>query len=210
MTVKTAESALRGTYAKTAAIREGILTACIDSFGEVGFYGTTMKDVAKRSGISHSGLLHHFARKEDLLLALLELRAARSAELLNDAGVRDPGSDPLGVLRGMMRVVAENELQPGLMELHCVIMGEATSPHHPAHDYYAQRSRYIRSYYARAFQALRNDGALDSEIDADTLGVMALALINGVQAQWLLDRNSVRVETVISEFLSSIVPSFSV
>ncbi|XVQ15795.1 TetR/AcrR family transcriptional regulator [Spirillospora sp. CA-255316] len=197
----------RGPYAKSAAVRRRILEACVDAFGETGFYGATMKDIAKRAGISHTGLLHHFARKEDLLAALLEFRAERSARMLESAGALDPASDPVAALQGMLAVLVDNELRPGLVEVHCVLSGEATSPEHPAHRHYAERYRDLRLFYARAFTALEERGGRRSEIDPGTLATMTIALINGLQAQWLFDRDSVDIEAAIRGFLRSVVPA---
>ncbi|WP_327394524.1 TetR/AcrR family transcriptional regulator [Streptomyces phaeochromogenes] len=196
----------RGPYAKSAEVRRRILEACVDAFGETGFYGATMKGIAKRAGISHTGLLHHFARKEDLLIAVLELRDERSAEFLKSADALDPASNPVEVLRGMLTVVVDNELQPGIMELHCVLSGEATAPGHPAHTYFAERYRSVRRFYTETYTALAERGELRSAVDPATLAVMTLALINGLQAQWLFDRDSVKMESAIQAFLLSAVP----
>ena len=50
----------RGQYAKTAAVRQRIIESCVDAFSQTGFHGATMKDIARRAGISQTGLLHHF------------------------------------------------------------------------------------------------------------------------------------------------------
>jgi AcrR family transcriptional regulator len=197
----------RGPYAKSAAVRQRILQACADAFGETGFYGATMKDVAKRAGISYTGLLHHFPSKEELLAALLEHRAERSRSMLESAGALDPGSDPIGALQGMLAVLVDNELRPGLIELHCVLSGEATSPDHPAHRYYAERYRDLRLFYTRAFTALEERGRLRSATDPATLATMTVALVNGLQAQWLFDRDSVDIEGAIRGFLHSVIPA---
>jgi AcrR family transcriptional regulator len=196
----------RGPYAKTAAVRRRVLEACVDAFGETGFYGATMKDIAKRAGISHTGLLHHFPRKEDLLLGVLELRDERGTAFLEAAKVLDPAADPVDTLKGMIAVIVDNELQPGLMELHCVVSGEATSPDHPAHAYYADRYRNLRRFYAGTFTALAERDGLRPAIDPETLATMTISLINGLQAQWLFDRDSVKVESAIREFFLSVIP----
>src|SRR5919108_3056060 len=116
-----ASRAVRGPYAKSAAVRRRVLEACVDAFAQTGFYGATMKDIAKRAGISYTGLLHHFPRKEDLLIAVLEFRGEQSARLLESVDARDPAGHPLKALRGVLAVTADNTLSPGLLELHCVI-----------------------------------------------------------------------------------------
>jgi AcrR family transcriptional regulator len=196
----------RGPYAKTAAVRRKILEACVEAFSETGFRGATMKDIAQRAGISHTGLLHHFARKEDLLLAVLQVRAERSADYLAAADARDASSHPIEALRGVLAVAAENERTPGLLELHSVLSGEASSPEHPAHEYYTERYRNLREYYTRAFAALAERGQLRTTVSPEALSTMLIALINGLQGQWLFDRTSVDMRARIRDFLSPIVP----
>lgn len=200
-------AATRGPYAKSAAVRQRVIDACMEAFGQTGFHGATMKDIAKRAGISYNGLLHHFPSKEQLLIALLEARAQESAELLRSAHGRDPGAHPLEALRGMLAVLLDNELKPGILEAHCVLAGEATSAAHPAHRYYAERFRAVRTFYATAFEGLSEQGLLRSSVDPQTLATMTISLINGVQEQWLYDRENVSMTTVIEQFLTAHVPS---
>ncbi|MEW1719132.1 TetR/AcrR family transcriptional regulator [Streptomyces sp. NPDC093109] len=196
----------RGPYAKSAEVRRRILEACVDAFGETGFHGATMKDIAKRAGISHTGLLHHFARKEDLLIAVLELCAERSVDFLKSTDAIDPAEHPVEALRGMLAVIVGSELQPGIMELNAVLSGEATSPEHPAHMYFGQRYRSVRHFYTDAFTALAARGELRSTLTPEALATTTLALINGLQVQWLFDRDSIKVESAIRDFLVSLVP----
>ncbi|WP_415855387.1 TetR/AcrR family transcriptional regulator [Sinomonas sp. G460-2] len=197
----------RGPYAKTAATKLRIIESCIEAFAETGFYGTTMKDIARRAGISYTGLLHHFPKKEDLLLAVLELRAHRDEEFLARTGGLNAGTDPLGVLHGMLEVARGNTLKPGLLELHAVVSGEATSAEHPAHGHYVAHYRDLRQFYAAAYSSLRERGLLESSATPETLATMTVSLINGLQAQWLFDRQSVDVPETLRQFLVDIVPS---
>lgn len=199
----------RGPYAKSAAIRRRVVEACVDAFAETGFYGATMKDIAGRAGISYTGLLHHFPRKEDLLLEVLEYRAEQSARLMEAAGARDPAGQPLKALRGVLAVAADNALSAGLLELHCVIAGEAASPEHPAHSYYTDRYRKLRQFFTTVFSALAEQEQLRSGIAPATLATMTIALLNGLQNQWLHDRDAVDVEGSMRAFLTGLVPALA-
>jgi AcrR family transcriptional regulator len=42
------------------------------AFAELGYHGVSIRDIAKRSGMSLSALYYHYASKYDLLVALLE------------------------------------------------------------------------------------------------------------------------------------------
>ncbi len=201
-----ASGAGRGPYAKSAAVRRRVVEACVEAFARTGFYGATMKDIAGRAGISYTGLMHHFPRKEDLLLAVLEFRSEQSARLLEAADARDPAEHPLRALRGILAVTADNALRPGLLELHCVVAGEATSPEHPAHSYYTDRYRKQRWFFTTVFTALAERGQLRSQVAPATLATMTIALRNGLQNQWLHDREAVDVEGAMRAFLTSVVP----
>jgi AcrR family transcriptional regulator len=199
-------TASRGPYAKSAEVRRKILEACVAAFAETGFYGASMKDIARRAGLSHTGLRHHFPAKEDLLIAVLELRSEQSREILASLGGDDPAAEPVAALRGQLAVVRDNELSPGLLALHSVLSGEASSPEHPAHEYYAKRYQDIRTFYASAFRALADRNRLRSSLEPTTLATVTLSLINGLQAQWLFDRDGVDIEATLREFFISVVP----
>lgn len=87
--------------------------------------------------------------------------------------------------------------------------GEATSPEHPAHAYYTDRYRKLRRFYAAAFTALAERGEIRSESTPEALAAMTIALINGLQTQWLYDRGTVDMEGSLRAFLVSVVPALA-
>lgn len=196
----------RRSYAKSAAIRQRILDACIEEFGQVGFYGATMKDIAARAGMSHTGLLHHFRNKESLLVAVLEYRDERSTALTRAAAER-LGNTPEGAVRSMLEAVVANELEPGLAALHAALSAEATSSDHPAHDYFKKRYRVFRNYYEQRFIEMAAEGLLNTSMSPRALAFTFVAILDGLEIQWLYDKEEFRMEDVFEEFLSSISPS---
>jgi AcrR family transcriptional regulator len=190
-------ASVRGPYAKTAGVRSRILSACLEIFAESGYRGTTMKAVAERAGISQRGLVHHFRDKEELLAAVLAARDEAS-------GPGHPVLGSAGALAAVVRTHFETMRHRDLLELHTVLSGEAISPDHPAHDYYRERYSGLRLYLAAAFDALREEGRLRSPADSGTLAAMAVALMDGLQVQWLFDAKSVDVERAFAVFFESI------
>jgi AcrR family transcriptional regulator len=49
------------------------LAAAIDAFVETGYHGSSMRDIAKRAGLSVPGVYHYYAEKQHLLARALEI-----------------------------------------------------------------------------------------------------------------------------------------
>lgn len=196
-------------YAKTPEVRRGILDACLAAFSDSGFHGASMAEIARRAGISHTGLLHHFPRKGDLLTAVLDLQDQHSADFLRSHATLAPLADPLVVLRGLTATLIEREDRAGLIELNAVLTGEATAPLHPAHDHFTARYRRVRSFMTRLFEGLRADGRLSVDAPSDRLAGITIAAVDGLHLQWLFDRDDVDVDTSVTDLLAAFVPELT-
>lgn len=193
----------RGPYAKTAGVRKRILDAAMEVFAEDGYRATTMKEIAERAGISQRGLVHHFSGKADLLAAVLEAREAESALLM------PPMGSSIEAFAGMLEVVADNNLRPGLVELYSVLTAEGASTEHPGHDHFRERYSGLRDYFTLSFDALRAQGELDSTLSSAELAAGFVGLIEGLQIQWLYDREGIDLEPILRAFLQSVIPRYS-
>lgn len=71
---------MTGGYLKGRIRREDIISAAVALYAEAGYYGSSLREIAKRAGITHAGLLYYFPTKEALLAAVLERRDAEDAE----------------------------------------------------------------------------------------------------------------------------------
>jgi AcrR family transcriptional regulator len=76
---------------RTAATRERILAAVVESIAEVGFQRTTASEIARRAGVTWGAVQHHFGAKNGILEAVLAESVARLAE--RTAGI--PADAPL-------------------------------------------------------------------------------------------------------------------
>jgi len=187
----------RGAYAKTAARRREILEAGMDVFATNGFRSGSIREIAEVVGISQAGLLHHFANKNELLAGVLELRDDRANEYVDTTA-------PAGIetVRGFVRLIDYNaEQMPGLVELHCVLSAEATSPEHPAHDYFVRRYVWVESFLTDAFNAMRDAGQLVAGIDPGSAARGMIAMSDGLQVQWLLRRDAVDMAQEMRNYL---------
>lgn len=193
----------RKQYAKSAAIRQRAIEACIEAFGVSGFHGATMKDIAARADMSHTGLLHHFPTKEALLVAVLEYRDARITAVTRDA-LEDLGDTPASSILVLRAAVIASETEPGLAALDAALLAEAATPEHPAHEYFRNRYRVFRAYYEAQFEKMAERGELNTSASPRALAYMFAAILDGLELQWLYGKEEFRIEDVFEEFLSSI------
>lgn len=192
----------RGPYAKTAHTRQRAVDAAIELFSSTGFRGATLTDVADRIGMTLTGLQHHFPDKDSLLAAVLEERDRRS---------RQERPIELGeeATEKLIQIAIRNVGSPELTELHCVLSAEATSPDHPAHNYFADRYRREREAGTRYFQRLIDQGRLGDAVPASSLASLLISVSDGLQLQWLLDRDSIDLATEMRRFLTGVIPAIA-
>ncbi|NEM92048.1 TetR/AcrR family transcriptional regulator [Galbitalea soli] len=191
----------RGSYAKTAERRLEIIRAGIDVFSNSGFRSGSIREIAERVGMSQAGLLHHFSNKAELLSAVLTLRDEHSLELM-PTGEATEGFE---FLIGLVQVAEYNQTVPGLVELHCVLSAEATAADHPAHQYFIDRYRYVVGSTERAMTRMAELGQLRPDVDAGSAARALVALMDGLQVQWLLDRESVDMADETKRFIRAIL-----
>ena len=76
--------------------RRIILEAALDVFSAYGFRGSTIDQIAEKSGMSKPNLLYYFKRKQDIYVAVLEETLEEWLQPLHDL---DPDGDPVEELR---------------------------------------------------------------------------------------------------------------
>ena len=189
----------RGAYAKTEEKKLAILDAALEVFSQSGYRKGSLRDVASRVGMSEAGLLHHFPNKSALLAAVLDHRDDLSAEIvkLEPYAGRE-------TLEGLVFLAGHNATIPGVVELYCVLSAEATSPAHPAHQYFINRYDYIRTRITQAFVAMASRAELREGVNPGSAARATIALMDGLQVQWLLDRDSVDMAEDLRVYLSSL------
>lgn len=191
----------RGAYAKTEQKRRTILDAALEVFAQSGYRSGSLREVAERVGMSEAGLLHHFPNKSALLAAVLERRDDRSLSFVP----LDDDADPAVTLRGLVALARYNASVPGVVELYCTLSAEATSPDHPAHDYFQRRYAWTLENLGRRFEALAEQGRLLPGVTPGSAARSTVALMDGLQVQWLLDRSSVDMADEIALHLERLI-----
>lgn len=132
-----------GKAQRATSRRADLFDAVIESVGTHGFERASLRDIATRAGMSHAGLLRHFASKEALLDAAL-------------VGVEDRERAEIGAIiaggatdREVFEALARYGTQDRMRTRHWLtIVVAASDPDHPAHDYFRQRHDRFRAQVA--------------------------------------------------------------
>jgi AcrR family transcriptional regulator len=184
-------------YAKGRAKRREILDQAMTLFGEAGYRGASLREIATRCGLSHPGLLHHFPTKQSLLLAVLEHRDEVDDTLLLT------GRTGLAFLRGLVDLAAINATRPGIVELFTVLSAEATAADHPAHTYFARRYQTTVRTIELAYEQARTDRVLRPDIEPTAAARQFVALMDGLQIQWLFGQRQINMAATLHAHLQA-------
>ena len=147
--------------------RAKAVAVAIELFATSGFRGTSVAAVAARTGLSQSGLLHHFPSKAALLGAVLEERDRQDGDFL--AGSTEP---PLG---------------------------------------WAAFDAWVREHYESLLNWLthavhigQERGEISANAPVGTIVRTAIAVIDGLQQQWLLEPDKVSMAAEFEAFVATL------
>ncbi|MEU9758930.1 helix-turn-helix domain-containing protein [Streptomyces sp. NPDC047985] len=185
--------------ARSAERRAEIIRAAFEVIAERGYRGASLSAVAERVGLSQQGLLHHFPTKEALLIAVLEER-----DQWDPGGVARSG----GTWRTELldSLVEYNAMRPGIVQTFSALLGESVTEGHPARDFFTGRCAQARAAMAAMLRAEfgeRLPGGLTPERAAPLL----VAVMDGLQYQWLLDPGAVDMPAAFRDFLALLRPA---
>ncbi|RFU86840.1 TetR/AcrR family transcriptional regulator [Streptomyces triticagri] len=178
--------------ARSEERRAAILRAALEVIAERGYRGASLAAVAERVGLTQQGLLHHFPTKEALLLAVLEARDQWDAV---------PGSEWRIDLLGSL--VEYNAMRPGIVQTFSALLGESVTEGHPAREFFTRRYVGTRESMARVLRAEYGD-RLPGGLTPERAAPLLVAVMDGLQYQWLLDPESVDMPSAFRDFLALI------
>jgi AcrR family transcriptional regulator len=181
--------------------RAAILEAAVELFSQRGYRATGLHALADEVGITHSGILHHFNSKETLLHAVIDYRfeqeAADYVQILA-AG----GRAGIELLPRIAERLLEN---PKLQRLFTVLIAENLNADDPLHDHFVNTQRVGRRFVATMVRAGIDRGEFRPDVDAELVATELIAFVVGMQNQWLLDPEDVRLVETYQRYTSDLV-----
>ncbi|MFI8187698.1 TetR/AcrR family transcriptional regulator [Streptomyces sp. NPDC085946] len=176
--------------ARSEERRAEIVRAALEVIAERGYRAASLAAVAERVGLTQQGLLHHFPTKEALLVAVLEER---------DRWDAIPG----GRLRLdlLASLVEYNAMRPGIVQTFSALLGESVTEEHPARAYFTERYGSVRAALAEVLRAEYGD-RLPGGLTPERAAPLVVAVLDGLQYQWLLDPEAVDMAAAFRDFLT--------
>lgn len=201
-----ADKPLKGQAARGAATRDAIVDAAITVFSEQGYRAGALADVGSKVDVSPAGILYHFGSKEELLLAVIAERDRRAGEVIAEDSDRK-GAD---ALRATVRFAEQCEGERGLAALHSVLQAESFEPEAVTHEYFLQRSRFLRALIQQALVEGQQRGEIRTDLDTAAKAAEVVAFLEGAATVWLIDPETSLVDlyrNYFDDLLVAIAPA---
>lgn len=182
-------------YATGRATKADIVEAAFHVFAESGYGGTSLREIARRAGINHATLLHHFPKKSLLLQSVLEHR--------DEIQHIDPTTldETLALLLG---IAVRNEETPGLTRLFTLLAAESADPDHPARAYFRDRLVRLRRKIAHHIELAQATGQVPADVDPRAAAIDVVALWEGLQLQAPLSADPISVPEHLAAMFATV------
>ena len=190
--------------------RARILNEAVVLFGEHGYAGTSLADIANAADISKAGLLHHFSSKDELFCKVLERRDREDAlsilvdspavegdavetpvdtvgnlDTLEVASVSDLDGNPWALLERYIELLERNVAHRDLTAIYTATAVSVLDAEHPAHQWMANHLNSAVERFESSFEAGKAAGLVDPQMPSRLVARSLVALIDGLQLQWL-------------------------
>ena len=190
--------------------RARILNEAVVLFGEHGYAGTSLADIANAADISKAGLLHHFSSKDELFAKVLERRDREDAlsilvespavdgdavevpvdtvgnlDTLEVAAVSDLDGNPWALLERYIELLERNVAHRDLTAIYTATAVSVLDAEHPAHRWMANHLNAAVERFESSFEAGKAAGLVDPQMPSRLVARSLVALIDGLQLQWL-------------------------
>jgi AcrR family transcriptional regulator/DNA-binding XRE family transcriptional regulator len=171
------------------------LMAALNAFLEVGYHGSTMRDIARRAGLSVPGIYHHYASKQEMLLKILDTTMedlTRRCELV--LADTEPGVERFCLLIENLALFHTHR-----RELGFIGATEMRSLEEPGRSRIVQMRNHIQNLVNQEVELGVAEGAFD--VDAPREVARAVVTMCTGLAQWFSPDGSATAEQVARRYV---------
>jgi len=150
--------------------RERLLLAAADVFGQRGYDGTRVADIAVAAGVSNGALYAHFSSKAELLAAALR---THGRQMLAERFAADPNQSVTGLLLAVGRSLPERRDSCGDLVVEGLVAARRDDDvAESLRDYVGERADWI----AGLIRVAQAAGEIDEGLSPDALAHLCLLL----------------------------------
>jgi AcrR family transcriptional regulator len=164
-----------------------------------GYQGSSLAGIAAEAGMTTAGLLHYFPSKEQLLIAVLVER-----DHIDGARHHLRDFQGLAALDRLVQLVGYNANVAGVVRAFTVLMGEAVGEGHPAREWFERRYPRRRNNIAAALRGGIDSGEIRPDVDCDAIAAEIIAMMDGLQVQWLLHPDQIDLAAVFAHYIDGV------
>jgi AcrR family transcriptional regulator len=187
--------------------RAQILDAALALFAQHGYRGTSIAAVAAAVGLTEQGVLHHIPSKDALVHAVLEHRDTVEPEARARVAEAGGGIGSLLRIPELAQALLDN---PALMRFDAVVEGESIAEGGAVQDHVRDRLRAIRAALAALLTEGVRRGELRADVDVESVAAELVAFMNGIQTQWVLDRERIDLTTSYRRYVEGLASRLAV
>lgn len=183
---------------ETAEKRQRILEAAMSIFATKGYNNGSLLEIGEEAGVSHTGVIHHFGSKDQLLIAMLEYRDDFDVAELEGKHIPDGAA----LFEHLVHTVRLNLERPGVVQLYAVLSADSVTDGHPAQEYFRARFVGLREMLTGALvDVAPGVDAARIDLAASTI----IATMDGLQVQWLLDPTAVDMPEAVRLLIAAVI-----
>jgi AcrR family transcriptional regulator len=181
--------------------REQLLEIALQVFSRDGYGASSIATVAELAGISVAGVLHHFPSKVALLMGVLSHRDGMHHRL-DDKFIEAPTLRHfLGFLQQLNRANAKTA---GVIRAFSILNAESLVDSHPAWEWFQTRYSMIYQRMRSRLEQLVANGEVRPDADLDAVIHQLLAMMDGLQLQWLRFPDQVDLESRFDSYIAQV------
>ena len=160
-----------------AETREALIDAAAALFGKHGLDGPSLDDICARAGYTRGAFYVHFKSREELIVAVVERHSARALDALIGDGAN---GDLAAVVRRFAEAVAAGQYpRGGAVKLHHFL--DACARSRLLRERQAVHLDATRARLAAAAAAAQSAGSARSDVAANNVALLLVALVMGVE-----------------------------
>ncbi|MBK7822889.1 MAG: TetR/AcrR family transcriptional regulator [Tessaracoccus sp.] len=186
---------------ETIRKRKEILEAAAEVFGSKGYEKATLQEIADQVGLTHAGVLHHFGSKRNLLIETVRYRDFADLAMLGRKQI------PMGRAQfdHLIATAFRNSERPGIVQAFEVLSAEALTDDSPVLGYFLKRYRTLQKEISTNFRKLCAAEGIVEPATIDQATASILAVMDGLQYQWLIDPDDMNLGETTAFAIRTIV-----